>query len=357
MSIVVSCQCGKKFAAPENLAGKKVKCPSCGQPIIIPAAGPTKPATVPQSGNITVSCQCGKRFSAPPNLAGKNVKCPGCGQPIAVPGSPRPVASEPAENPDVFITAKCNCGKVVQAKVALAGKKVRCPACSSVLAIPSGSPAATPSDSPAPRGADFMVDLLDELGLEATSKGTQRCPGCKSVLPAEAVLCVKCGFNLELGQHLKTGSFVKHTATTTPIGPPTRASQEGGQKQRHRGGGTWDQAPGSVKGIAIYFYISCGLCVLGLLVNVFNLITLITNSPSDIPIQAKSVFIGMAVGVIALYSLFAYLNYWVASSIVRGSSAARITAIVLGALGVCTLVGLIPLILGLSQGAKNYCRG
>lgn len=44
MPIRAACQCGKAFAAPDNLAGKTVKCPGCGQPLKIPAAGGGAPA-------------------------------------------------------------------------------------------------------------------------------------------------------------------------------------------------------------------------------------------------------------------------------------------------------------------------
>jgi hypothetical protein len=46
MPIPVACQCGAKFAAKDELAGKAVKCPKCGQPLKIPAAGgaPDAPA-------------------------------------------------------------------------------------------------------------------------------------------------------------------------------------------------------------------------------------------------------------------------------------------------------------------------
>ena len=36
MPISVTCSCGKTFAAPDNLAGKRVKCPQCGKPLDIP---------------------------------------------------------------------------------------------------------------------------------------------------------------------------------------------------------------------------------------------------------------------------------------------------------------------------------
>ncbi|MBI3468688.1 MAG: hypothetical protein HY000_37270 [Planctomycetes bacterium] len=37
MPISVACKCGKKFQAPDNLAGKRVKCPGCQQLVVIPA--------------------------------------------------------------------------------------------------------------------------------------------------------------------------------------------------------------------------------------------------------------------------------------------------------------------------------
>jgi hypothetical protein len=38
MSILVSCQCGKRFKTGDQYAGKKSRCPACGKPIVIPAA-------------------------------------------------------------------------------------------------------------------------------------------------------------------------------------------------------------------------------------------------------------------------------------------------------------------------------
>ena len=48
MPITVSCQCGAKFAAKDELAGKAVKCPKCSQPLRIPSAEtPAVPAAKP----------------------------------------------------------------------------------------------------------------------------------------------------------------------------------------------------------------------------------------------------------------------------------------------------------------------
>ena len=40
MPIQVACQCGQKFSAKDELAGKRVKCPKCGQPLVIAEAAP-----------------------------------------------------------------------------------------------------------------------------------------------------------------------------------------------------------------------------------------------------------------------------------------------------------------------------
>jgi hypothetical protein len=36
MTIRVACKCGKTFAAQPHLAGKRIKCPSCGVPMTVP---------------------------------------------------------------------------------------------------------------------------------------------------------------------------------------------------------------------------------------------------------------------------------------------------------------------------------
>lgn len=45
MSIVVECQCGKKFKAKDEMAGRKVRCPGCREPLRIPGGGSEKGAS------------------------------------------------------------------------------------------------------------------------------------------------------------------------------------------------------------------------------------------------------------------------------------------------------------------------
>jgi hypothetical protein len=74
---------------------------------------------------------------AKPELAGKRVKCPACDQPLAIPAlQSRQEVKQRANVDSGTIVAKCQCGKSLRAKSALAGKRVKCPACRQPLLIP-----------------------------------------------------------------------------------------------------------------------------------------------------------------------------------------------------------------------------
>ena len=49
MPIQVACQCGQKFSAKDELAGKRAKCPKCGQPLVIAEAAPAASDTLADS--------------------------------------------------------------------------------------------------------------------------------------------------------------------------------------------------------------------------------------------------------------------------------------------------------------------
>lgn len=86
MSIQVACQCGQQFSAKDELAGKRVRCPACQNPLDIPA-----PSAVQPQGTqaIPVMCQCGGQFQVPTSMSGQQVNCPNCGSliPISIAGN------------------------------------------------------------------------------------------------------------------------------------------------------------------------------------------------------------------------------------------------------------------------------
>src|SRR5262245_51683247 len=80
MPIVVTCRCGKRFAAKDHLIGQQVPCPACGKMLPIAATGDTS------SQGICVNCACGRAFLAPESMRGQQARCRGCGRVIQVPG-------------------------------------------------------------------------------------------------------------------------------------------------------------------------------------------------------------------------------------------------------------------------------
>ncbi|WP_425613881.1 hypothetical protein NA78x_003725 [Anatilimnocola sp. NA78] len=100
------------------------------------------------------------------------------------------------------IKVACTCGAAFAAKDELAGRTVACPKCKQPLKIPAPQAAA-----PAPLAAHGNAGLFDDIGLKARDVNIARCPSCSSDLPPNAVLCVKCGFNLKLGKKMQTMSM------------------------------------------------------------------------------------------------------------------------------------------------------
>lgn len=110
MAIVFACACGKQLKTVEENAGKRVKCPACGQPVPVPsanaAAAPAPPpkaaAKAPAGDIVRFACECGKQLQARAEMAGKRIKCPACSNELAVPGPNGTAPAKPAvKKPDL----------------------------------------------------------------------------------------------------------------------------------------------------------------------------------------------------------------------------------------------------------------
>jgi hypothetical protein len=84
------------------------------------------------------------------------------------------------------IPVSCQCGASFQAPDQLAGKVTSCPKCQGQLPIPAS------------QASSGLTNLLDELGLKATT-GAEKCPHCYAELQPNAVICIACGINLQTG--------------------------------------------------------------------------------------------------------------------------------------------------------------
>ena len=99
------------------------------------------------------------------------------------------------------ITVECKCGKRLKAPASAAGKRAKCPACGNVLTITAPPPPAEDD-----MGLNALYDLADQeskVAEQQAASGSPRCPGCSREMPAGAVLCVNCGYDMRTGSKLK----------------------------------------------------------------------------------------------------------------------------------------------------------
>ena len=96
MTISVTCgQCAKSFKAPDSAAGRKAKCPSCGNPIAIPETEPAAeaaPAAEPAAatGDDPMAALVGAVGEARPAVAAEPVAPQPLAPPAAEPAIPEP---------------------------------------------------------------------------------------------------------------------------------------------------------------------------------------------------------------------------------------------------------------------------
>lgn len=82
------------------------------------------------------------------------------------------------------IIVPCSCGKKLRIKAELGGKKVKCPACAGVVAVPMPRPSAVVAAAPAASAAAAVAE--------------RECPTCLATVPGTAVLCVHCGHDFRV---------------------------------------------------------------------------------------------------------------------------------------------------------------
>jgi len=180
MPIKAACSsCGHSFSAASKFAGKKVKCPKCKKSLMIPNGKKSPSSSAEPTAKIAVKCDCGKSFSAKPELAGKKVKCPGCGKPILI-------------------------------KAAAAKRS-------------------------APKAEPTLDDLFDEVGFATGDGPGKRCPECRAEMKPEAIICIDCGYNENLGKRM----VVKRPVTSKERAKKTSEHDDAEAAKQKKKGGWW----------------------------------------------------------------------------------------------------------------------
>ena len=105
------------------------------------------------------------------------------------------------------IKVSCTCGAAFAAKDELAGRTVACPKCQQPLTIPRGAPAQrqVPAQRPAqaPPPAPEVPSIFDEAGMKAKQHTGQVCPSCYHPMKSGTIICVHCGYSLQLGRKME----------------------------------------------------------------------------------------------------------------------------------------------------------
>lgn len=96
-SIRTACACGRDIKVSRQYAGRTVRCPGCGRPVVIPQQtdffgpaaqelGTASPQPAQASNHsIRFACSCGKKIRVPAKYAGRFGKCPQCGSRLRIP--------------------------------------------------------------------------------------------------------------------------------------------------------------------------------------------------------------------------------------------------------------------------------
>ena len=132
--------CGQSISVDNKLAGKRGKCPKCGDIVVVPDA-PAK---------IEFPCRdCGQKIAVPRSYAGKKGRCPNCKSIVIVPG--HATASPKSIKTVCFACSACS-GKI-EVPEASRGKLIECPKCGSFVEVPSQRAAPDEARMPIPESA------------------------------------------------------------------------------------------------------------------------------------------------------------------------------------------------------------
>ncbi len=163
--------------------------------------------------SIEFNCECGREVRVKPELAGKRIRCPGCGNPLKVP------ASESADEPG----SGARSGKSEKSKedTRRRGKSSRAGGIPAVKPAEAGDDELLPTRQEESEGAKSRTKSKSKEGTRSvrtpakktegllsplpdqgktTGKKTFPCPGCGAALYVGDILCITCGMDLSTGQ-------------------------------------------------------------------------------------------------------------------------------------------------------------
>ncbi|MHC4118686.1 MAG: DUF6263 family protein, partial [Planctomycetota bacterium] len=155
--------CHEKLSAPDQYAGKRIKCPKCNNTSIVPAESPT----------IRFTCKnCGKGIRVLQIFAGKQGKCPGCKSAVAVP----PLSADPADGSETVTVVCAMCNEKIRTPKGAKERFIECPACGSNVETTVGAepPEADSAIAPDVDEDEYEEEYEDESDLPEEGAGSNR---------------------------------------------------------------------------------------------------------------------------------------------------------------------------------------
>jgi len=120
-----------------------------------------------------------------------------------VPVGAKPLAPEKNSAAATKVAVQCKCGQRLQVKTEFVGKTVTCPGCSQPLRVPTATAKSTAAGNQTAKDASNMDELFKDVGLADTGGSGRKCPECRSPMKPEAIICIDCGYNENLGRRMK----------------------------------------------------------------------------------------------------------------------------------------------------------
>ncbi|MBI1371445.1 MAG: hypothetical protein GC159_01600 [Phycisphaera sp.] len=153
---------------------------------------------------IVICAGCGKKYKWTPKVAGMSANCR-CGMMVVMPSSPpatsyerpapkppKPVAAPPAEE-DGGLSLGENPLFSLDTPM-------------SEIEESTGAPAKPAAPDLVGDDEDSDDYDLDDGGKSKPAAGAGACPSCSAPIAVDAVICVKCGFNIKTGKKMDTAT-------------------------------------------------------------------------------------------------------------------------------------------------------
>lgn len=160
---------------------------------------------------------CAKQFALKDDLAGKKIRCPNCKAVMAIPAAGASSGGAPkAAKATAKTTAKAAPGGKAPARPrGSAPSTVRkpAPAAKSAQATKGKAPSkGKPAATSGKRSSDTTVAMRDRKPAAGATppgpSGASACPSCGKAVPTGKVTCPHCAYNIKLGRKLNIGNAI-----------------------------------------------------------------------------------------------------------------------------------------------------